>query len=239
MENLDMAEEAPRIDGSDATRAGLITSPRLGVAFVVACAALALLKLWLVRGGEVVCLGSPFDDIWYAQSAKDWYWLRSYGDLPFGTLPYIRLPAFPIYVALVNLSGIPLRVANELLFVFAAFVFAWVLIKAGLSRFLCVLLYAAIVFHPVSFFVNDMMATDVFYAPVLLFSLASLILLFVRREHPRRLRYALASGLSLAILWHVRQESVLVLFLLAFYALLALAAVRQRCRGRTLSSGWA
>ena len=205
-------------------------SPRLGAAFVVSCVALALFKLWLVRGDEVACPGSPFDDIWYIQSAKDWYWLRSYRDMPFGTAPYIRLPAFPIYVALVNLTGIPLRVADELLFVFAAFVFTWVLIKAGLSRFLCVLLYAAIVFHPVSFSVNNMVGTDVFYAPVLLFALAGLILLYLRREHPRRLRYALAAGSVLAILWHVRQESFLLLFLLAFYGLLSLAASPDKVR---------
>src|SRR6266540_2148639 len=61
------------------------SSPRRTPIFIVSCAILALLKLWLVRGDEVPCLGSPFDDIWYMQSAKDWYWLRSYSELPFGT----------------------------------------------------------------------------------------------------------------------------------------------------------
>src|SRR6266545_3902111 len=123
-------------------------SPRLNRMFILSCSFLALVKLWLVRGDDVPCLGSPFDDIWYMQSAKDWYWLRSYSELPFGTPPYVRLPAYPLYVAIVNLTGIPLRIATELLLLLAAFVFIWVLVQAKQMRSLCVLLYAAIIFHP-------------------------------------------------------------------------------------------
>lgn len=71
-----MVEDVPRTAESNATRSGLIASPRRGIAFIVSCAVLALIKLWMVRGDEAACLGSPFDDIWYVQSAKDWYSLR-------------------------------------------------------------------------------------------------------------------------------------------------------------------
>lgn len=219
-----MVEEGALTAKDDRSRSSVSASPRLSTIFIVSCVVLALIKLWLVHSDEVACLGSPFDDIWYAQSAKDWYWLRSYRELPFGTPPYIRPPIFPLYVALANLSGIPLRLTNELLFLFAAFVFAWVLTKAGQSQFLCALVYAAIVFHPASFFVNNLVYPDALYAPVLLFALVGLIFLFLKREAQRRLWYAVATGLLLAILWHVRQESVAIVGFLIVYALLLLVA---------------
>src|SRR4028119_1575734 len=103
-----MVESGALAVKDDGSHSSEIASPRLKTTiFIFACVALALVKLWLVRNDEVACLGSPFDDIWYAQSAKDWYWLRSYRELPFGTSPYIRPPVFPLYIALANLSGIP------------------------------------------------------------------------------------------------------------------------------------
>jgi hypothetical protein len=212
-------EESPTAAGYN-MRSDSMPSPRINPLFAGSCLILALLKLWLVRGDEIACLGSPFDDIWYMQAAKDWYWLRSYRALPFGTPPYVRLPAYPLYVALASLTGMPLRIVNELLFLLAAFVFIWVLIKAGQSQALGLLLYIAIIFHPGSFIVNNLAYTDTLYAPVLLLSLAGLILLWLKRDAPRRLWYVLAAGVALAVLWHIRQESIVIIAYLGCYALL-------------------
>lgn len=221
-----MVEEGNLAGEEGGKRCVSAASSRFNFVFIASCVALALLKLWLVRGDEVACLGSPFDDVWYVQSAKDWYWLRSYDSTPFGTQPYIRLPAFPLYIALVNLTGLPLRIAHELLFLSAAFVFAGVLAKAGLPRLLCLLLYVAIAFHPASFLVNSLVYTDTFYAPVLLLVVSSLILLFIKRDEPHRLRYAVLAGASLALLWHVRQENIIIVGFLVAYALLMLVNLR-------------
>lgn len=212
-------------DGSGSSK--VASSPRAKTIFILSCLALALIKLWLVHSDEVACLGSPFDDIGYAQSAKDWYWLRSYRDLTLGTPPYIRPPVFPLYVAIASLTGIPLRLTNELLYVAAAFVFAWVLIKAGRSQLLCALIYSLIIFHPGSFVINNLVYPDAIYTPFLLFSLAGMIFLFLRREDRRRLWYAVVAGLLLGILWHVRQESIAVVGFLTVYALLLLLVGRR------------
>ncbi|HEX7177607.1 MAG TPA: hypothetical protein VF240_20275 [Pyrinomonadaceae bacterium] len=196
--------------------------------FIVACVAIALFKLWLVRGEEVGYSGSYFDDVWYVQSAKDWYWLRSYRELSFDTQPYIRLPAYPLYIALANLTGFPLRIVNELLFLLVAFAFSWVLVKAGLRRFLCLVLYVAIVLHPGSFAVNSVLSPDPFFASVLLGALAGMILLFVKRGETNRVWYGSVAGLALAVLWHARQENIIVLGLLVVYVLLLLLVLRER-----------
>jgi len=211
----------------DESRLSKAASPRANTIFILSCLALALIKLWLVHSDEVACQSSTFDEIWYAQSAKDWYWLRSYHELPFGTPPYIRPPGFPLYVALASLTGIPLRLTNELLYMAAAFVFARVLIKAGHSQLLCALIYSLIIFHPASFAINNLISPDVIYTPFLLFSLAGLIFLFLRREDRRRLWYAVVAGLLLAILWHVRQESIAIVGILMVYALLLLLVGRR------------
>ena len=224
-----VASTEPNIEGG---RHGDHKSVRLNWGYIVSCSVLALTKLWLVRRDEVPCLGSPFDDIWYLQSAKDWYWLRSYSELPFGTPPYIRLPAYPLYLAVVNLTGIPLRIANELLLLLAAHVFAMVLIKAKESQVLAILCFAAIVFHPGSFYINSLAYPDSFYSAVLLFSLAGLILLFFKWDDEHRLWYALATGLALAILWHIRQESQIITGFLAVYALLMVLNARGKSEVR-------
>jgi len=221
---------------NEAARDGDVTSnegvsPRLRV-FVLVCSFLAVLKLWLIRRDEIPCLGSPFDDIWYLQSANDWYWLRAYNELPFGTPPYVRLPAYPLYLAVVNLTGIPLRIINELLFIFGAFVFAWVLIKAGQSRALGILLFTVIVFHPASFIVNNLAYPDTFYASVLLFCLAGLILLLLKRDDPYRRWYALGTGIALALLWHIRQENIIISGFFACYALIWYLHVRSERQSR-------
>ena len=102
------------------------------------------------------------------------------------------------------------------------------IIKAGQSRPLAILLYAAVIFHPASFLINKYASTDSFYAPVLLFALACMIILLLKRGDIYRLRYALLTGTVLALLWHIRQENIVILGLLLLYGLIALLTMERR-----------
>jgi hypothetical protein len=202
----------------------------LSLKFILGCVALALVKLWMVGSDEIVARHLPHDDLWYVVSAKQWYWLGPYAEGSLGTPPFIRLPAYPLFIALAKQTGLPLRVSIEILLIVAAAVFAAAIAKAGQPRLLAVLLYVAIIFHPVSFQVNNYVGTDSFYAPILLLVLASMILLFLKRDDRRRRWYSLTAGGALAVLWQARQEGVVILGMLAVYGLLLLFVVGVRGR---------
>ena len=207
----------------------------VGTKFLFVSLLLGLFKLWLVSGDEIVADYLPHDALWYIKSASVRYWLGPYG-APFGAPSFIRPPAYPLFIALTKLTGIPLRISTELLFLTAAFVFAVSIIKAGKSWLLAILLYSVIIFHPASFQVNCNASPDAFYASTLLLALACMIILLLKRDDIHRLRYAIPTGAVLAILWHIRQESVIIIGLLAVYGLIALwtVGVRRKPRSATL-----
>ncbi len=215
-----LKERDLQVDGSG--------SSLLGAKFLLICLLLGLLKLWLISTNEIVAVYHPHDALWYLHSAKEWYWFGPFSEAPFGTPPFIRLPAYPLFIALVRLTGIPLRISIELMLLIAALVFSASLIKAGQSRIVAILIYTAIIFHPLTFQINNHALSDSFYAPVLLFALAVLIILLLKRDDVHRLRYALLAGGVLAVLWHVRQESIIILGLLLVYGLMALSKAGLR-----------
>lgn len=203
--------------------------PTVGIKFLLVSLLLALVKLWLISRDEIVARQTGVDDLWYLHSAKEWYWFGPYSDQPFGTPPFVRLPAYPLFVALTKVTGVPLRISTEVLLVVAALVFVVAIVKTGQSRVLAILLYAAIIFHPASYQVNNVATYNSFYASILLFALASMIVLQSKRDDIHRLRYALLTGTVLAVLWHIRTESIIILGLLGLYGLIAvLPAVIKR-----------
>lgn len=207
---------------------------RFGLKFLLVALSLGLFKLWLVSGDEIVTGTSPHDSLWYVHSASEWYWFGPY-TAPYGVPPFIRLPAYPLFIALIKQTGFPLRIANELLLLAAAFVFVVSIFKAGQSRVLAILLYSAIIFHPASFVINDEALPDSLYAAVLLLALALIINLLLNQDNRHRLRYAVLTGTTLAILWHIRQESVIIVGLLITYGLIALFLIGIRMPIRVIA----
>jgi hypothetical protein len=181
---------------------------------------MSLVKLWLMHTEEVIARPShTVDHWWFLNSASKWYWGWKYD-----VHACVRPPGYPLWVAILRPTGMPLRIGIELLQIAGAFTLVWAMIKTGLSRGLCLLLVAAIIFHPVSFFVNNEALADSFYAGVLLFALAGLI----AQIPAARTSYALLTGAIFAVLWHTRDENILVAAYLAFFGLLlTLMAHRQ------------
>ena len=191
-----------------------------------ACAGLTLVKLWLVQGSEIVARFQPYDDLWYVTAARHWYWFTPYALGQFRTPPFVRPPAYPLFIALASLTGMPLRISIELCLAIGAFVFARSLVVAGEPRALGVLVFAFLIFQPASFFVNNYAGTDSFYAPVLLLTVGLMIVLLEKSRADLRWTDGLAAGLALAILWHVRQEREVVLSFVVLCAMIALATLR-------------
>jgi hypothetical protein len=169
-------------------------------------------KLWSVSRDELIVRDYPHDDPWYVTSASSWYWFTDGDDA------LVRQPGYPLWVAIAGTTGLPLRIATELLFLGAAAAFVSALARAGLAPLLCMGLFGVVAFHPFSFHVNRFALADSFYAPALLFGITGMILLVARGL---RAWSALLAGIGLAAAWHTRQENVLI----AAYVLLLGACV--------------
>jgi hypothetical protein len=183
--------------------------------FFVSCALLAVLKLLLVSQEEIIARYQPLDDLWQIMAASRGYWFGS----GYNVVTFVHLPVYPLWIATVYFTGMPLRIVSELLFSGAGFVFAMVLTRAGVQKCVAIVCYSMIIFHPASFQLFNYTLADTIYAPILLLALACLILMWINRESRHLVKYALLTGFFFGALWHVRKENVLLLVILGMFTL--------------------
>lgn len=179
---------------------------RLGCGFVVGCLILALIKLWLIHGEEIVARNAPLDDVWYLQSAQAWYWGRGYDHFAF-----MRPPVYPLFIAVSKLSGIPLRLTTELLLLAGAFALGGAMVKVGVNRVLGVLVFAAVVLSPWSLDVYAHPVPDTIYMPLLLFAVAAMGMTVASPSAGKQLIYSALAGVTLGLIWLTREEKVLII----------------------------
>lgn len=177
-------------------------------ALVIGVIVLAVFKLWLVHEEEIYGSANYYDELNYVRAAERWYWGAKYTWTAFA-----HAPAYPLWIALVHALGLPLRTAQELLFLGGYAVLIAALRAAGVSRPVAIFIYAATTLHPASFQLHNYVLTDNMYAAILPMALAGLIFVFLRS----RWRDALWTGAVLAILWNIREESILIYALLAVF----------------------
>jgi hypothetical protein len=186
--------------------------------------ALVLFKLWLTHTEEIYGSATEHDALWFLNSAKHWYWGSEYSWTAF-----VRPPSYPLFIAFLHLLHIPLRIGIELLQAAGYLTLVAGLRKAGVSRPVCLLSFAAMSFHPGSFQLNSVTMADNLYAAILPLALGGLLLtLFTAKT-----RHAIWTGIVLAVLWNTREESILIPPLIVVF--LVLAFFRQRLVTRSWS----
>ncbi|HMG05063.1 MAG TPA: hypothetical protein VK581_06345 [Chthoniobacterales bacterium] len=191
--------------------------------FAIGLCLVVAFKFWLVHTERIYGSATEFDALWYLNAAKHWYWGSDYSWTAF-----TRPPAYPLFVALIHLCGIPLRIGIELIQMGGYLALVAALRKAGLPRTLCLVSYASMVLHPGSFQQNSYTMADSFYAAILPLILGGLLLTLFTAK----IRHALWAGLALAVLWNIREESFLIPPLLLVFLVLAVL------RKRTATHSW-
>ena len=174
---------------------------------------LVLFKLWLVHTEDIYASATEYDALWYVGSAKNWYW-----GAPYSWTAFVRPPAYPLFIALVHLSGMPLRLAIELLQLTAYLVVVHGLRKMAVPNRICLFVFAVMALHPASFQLNNYTMSDCFYGAILPLAVGGLLLLLFTAK----LKHALWSGAALAVLWNAREESFLIPPMLAVFLVVAL-----------------
>ena len=170
---------------------------------VVVLVLIIVCKLWLAAAEEIHALNLPHDDLLYLALAKNWYWGEAYSDVS-----WIRLPAFPIWIAIVHALGIPLRLANELLFLGGASFFSLELAAVARRRWVAPFLTALLVFNPATFFLLRYATPDAFYLSVLLFCFGAMARIVRYRSTAQRWMTIL--GILVGILLLPRDEGEVV-----------------------------
>lgn len=172
------------------------------------CTVLSLLLGWK---GFIHALPGPHDSLRYlgmAETIAAGQWLGQYDHM---TL--IRLPLYPIFLAFNSLTGLPLHIVQQgiyllgILLLFAALrvleVSAW---RACIAVGLCV-------FHPFAFWPATFVATEALYTPAATMVLAGClgVLGTAMRSLLQYLFWVLVLSLSCSVLWYTRPEGVWIL----------------------------
>jgi hypothetical protein len=185
--------------------------------FGIGLGLLIFFRLWLVQTEDIYGSSTEYDALWYLEAAKNWYW-----GSPYSWTAFVRPPAYPLFIALVHATGIPLRPAIELLQIGAYLVLLAAFRRAAVPRAVCLIAFAVMALHPATYQLNNYSMSDTFYTAMLPLSLGGLLLTLFSRS----LGHALWTGIALAVLWNTREESFLIPVILAVF--LALALIRQR-----------
>jgi hypothetical protein len=192
-------------------------------------AALAALKLVLVARNEIVAVFATHDQLRFAQMAQALAageWLGRYDQL---TL--IRRPAYPIWLWLSGTTGLPQRVAIELLLIASALTLSVALFRSGLSWLLSLAAFGCVALAPPSLELNDHLLADAFAGPVQVTALACGIFLLGARRARERIVHSVSTALCLAVMAETRPERGLVWVQIA--VLLVLAARVWHAGGRS------
>jgi hypothetical protein len=176
--------------------------------------ALVVAKLWLVDGQRLTVYGSlTIDDQWFvarAASISAGQWMG-----PFDAHTLIKQPGYPMFIAAMHALHLPLLLAHQLLYVMAVALVLVALRPVLPHRGRRMTAFALLLFNPMT--MNTPISARVdrsgIYPALTMLLLASLVGLVGSCGRPRRLTvvWAVASSASLAALWLVREEWLLVL----------------------------
>jgi hypothetical protein len=200
-------------------------------------AALVILRLVLVAGHPMSALATAaYDDGLYARLANSIYsgrWLGTYDQF---TL--IKGPGYPLFIAGCRCIGLPLPLAQHLLYVMFCMVAYIALAPAMPGRLSRVLLFATLLFNPMSFHTGAMsrVIREGIYPALSGLTVACAAGLLLRCGKPggKLGPWAAGLGLSAAALWITREEGEW-LAPTVILLLVACAVVMARSNG---PSGW-
>ena len=182
-----------------------------------------LFKYWLVLGEEIEPFYRPADDLNYILLGKSWYFWAEYN-----VHTLLRQPVFPLFLALVNVSEIPLRLVQEFLLCGSAFFMLNGFRKAGLNATIAGLTFMVVILHPGWLLLANRTLRECFYTSMWLMTIGALIPLSLQKLSTIKLRHTLPGGIALALLWHTREESILVGIFLLVYIVVFWILPRER-----------
>lgn len=174
---------------------------------------LTLVKIWLTRAQPIYAIGNaPLDDRLFLELAQhliNGEWLGQYTE---STLA--KGPAYSIFIAAVFFLGIPLGLAQQLLYAGACAVFARA-IRPAVSLGAQTAIYLTLLWNPMSYEAATLgrVMRQHLATPLGMIVIGALVALYLRRELPlrRQMPWASLFGCSLGTFWLTREESIWII----------------------------
>lgn len=176
-------------------------------------AALSAASLWLRSAVPAMALsGATHDDFLFVRQA---YFLGAGAWLgPFDNLTLAKGMGYPAFVLAAFLSGLPLKLAEHVVYLAAAGMTAWMVVHMARSRLLGLLLFAVLAFNPLLWHeqlarvIREGLYGSLSLAVVALMAGAVLGHRWGWRFLPRQLALFVAAGLVGGVYWLTREEGI-------------------------------
>jgi hypothetical protein len=190
---------------------GLTPVKRTSIVLLAAAVVLTAARLWLVANQPILVIPrGSFDDVLFVKLARNLSngaWLG-----PYDNRTLIKGPFYPMWIAAAHLVGIPLPLAQELLYVTACAVLVLAL-RPTLGRGGALLLvYSVLLFQPAGYTIQatQRILREGVYPALSLLTIAGLLGLALRTTRPVReqIPWALALGLGLGAMSITREERI-------------------------------
>ena len=173
---------------------------------------LSTLKLWLVKGQSLFSYPSPYDDFLFLRLAHhilDGDWLG-----PYTSTTLIKGPMYPIWIAFTFIAGLPLLLAQHLLYIGACAVLIVTLRPFVGRKSVLLFFFAILLFNPSTFSTQLLrVIRGGIYPALILLVIACLVGLYTRRDRTmgNMAGWAIGLGLSFSAFWLTREEGLVLL----------------------------
>jgi hypothetical protein len=208
---------------------------RLGRALLMTgVLAVVLFDFWLIANQDMIAM-DPDDDPWFLQKAKCGYWF----DEGYSIYSFIFQPVYPLWVAACYRLSLPLRLANEALYLAAAGFLSWSLVYRQTRADIGLLVFAAIALLPTHYLMLSRLHPNSICPSLLMLALGALFLQLKLWSVSGCWWRRLGSGLALGLLWNARPEHAWMLgVILVFLAATAVNAWRRHPAWATRIRSW-
>lgn len=179
-----------------------------------AAAGLVLLKLWLVSAQTIIAIGPAGHDdasfVYLANSILRGQWLGNYSQY---TL--MKGPMYSLFIAGTFLLGVPLFLAQQLLYIAACGLATRALRPLILCRWVRFVIFTVLLFNPITYdsLIHQRVLRQNIVPGLCLMIVAGLIAVYARRRGPKRrlLPWLMLAGSALPAFWMTREEGVWIL----------------------------
>jgi hypothetical protein len=181
-------------------------------------------KVLLTANEEILAFYLPHDDLWQIRAAARGYWGGKYApDFLY------HLPIYPLFIKLVSLTGIPLRLATELVFCGACAFLAASLYRTGVTTAPVSGIVAVVtIFHPASFQLPNRCGAEILLSPLLMAAIAASMNWWAVRNSARSWRWAVIAAVFWSLTWNVRKESIVLVPIIIALGLSVIIADRAK-----------
>ncbi len=185
--------------------------------------------VWSMHNPVAIYTTARHDDALFwtqAQNLISGKWLGEYSQMTMA-----KGPSFSFFLALNHMLGTPITLLVAVLYAFASWVLVRETKRVGLNRWLGLLSYSLILFHPAM--IPTRVIRDNIYSSLTLIALAGVLRLFaINSLTPRNLFITSMFGISMGFFWLTREEGVWIALTVLMLTAWSLWKVRRDVQSR-------